>query len=151
VSNSELMLAAIQAGQHDDATVSAALDAFHEENQCALLWAVIEVALAFQSGEDARLIARATKLLDRRSVVRAPMLELLRAECSQVPVTGRLDVHIVAGDVHPTGIDVSLVFPDGEYLAGEVTVGAEWMLTRANVIRKNLSARRADNRRAKKK
>lgn len=142
MSNKQLMLAAINDGLTDDATASAALDAIVEESGCPLLHAILEVARVWHAGVDAREIAQAVKLLDKTSDIRHALVAALAAECSSVPDGARIDVNVVAGSQWPEGHDTSLMFPDGSYLAGTITVGARWILHRAPIIRTNIANRR---------
>lgn len=151
MSSSEKFIELITNSVDDDATISAALDALREDRGFDLLDAVMAVAAARRAGVDAREVAAALKLIEKGSPIRSAMLAALKAECSEIEDEAKVTVEVVPGDQWPEGYDTSLLFIDGGYIAGNITVGAQWILSRAPTIRHNLAARRPRRRRSKKK
>lgn len=102
MTSSELMLSAIANGQHDDTTVSAALDALRERDGWTLLGAVCEVARVWQAFADSRDITEAVQLLGLASPVRAALRRAVVDECVDLPSGVETMVVVVEGDRCPS-------------------------------------------------
>jgi len=145
------MKAALAAGQHDDATVAAALDVLREEDGCSLLEAVLEVARIHRAVIDAKDMVEARKHLATGSPIKRELHQSILAQCLIVPAGGTTMLLIVDGDSPPQAAnrdDDGSTFALGSYL---VSVGASWVKREASRLQleQERSARRPRSRRSR--
>lgn len=130
----QLILNCISGGMHNDATVSAALDAIREESGCTLLAAVLEVARVYRAAKDAREITEATAHLADTSPICRLLKESIESNCLNLPEGAYCTVSVVAGDQFPTAVDNSIDSGVYTVVLAAITVGAYWVKREASRI-----------------
>lgn len=127
MNNSQSLLAAIDRGQLDDATVSAALDAIREDRACSVLEAVLTVATAWRTTQDAHELFEATGYMSANSPLREELAQLAAAECVDVDAGTAVSVIVVEGDQRPVTNAIGSDGYEGNILNVSIIVGARWV------------------------
>jgi hypothetical protein len=127
VKDSDMLLAAVSAGDSADTTISAALDALQEDARCDLIGAVLCVARAWKAGCDARDLTRATQAVSEGAPHRAAILSAIAA-CAWPDFPTQMTIVVMEGDSPPCFPDIPTPSRGDWFGPCTATVGAKWVL-----------------------
>lgn len=135
----ELLYQAIAEGGEDNALIAACLDAHCEQPAGTLLGACLEVARIWHARKDALALAEAAKILKRRSPLRRALIRTIVGVCLGADEDANAQVTLVAGEEWPVLLGDVIPLPRLGWTNQHISVGAEWVLKRAEAIRENLA------------
>ena len=127
MTNADALLTAIRAGQLDDATISAALDALREECDCYLCDALMKVAQAVRDWQWEQDREQAQRYLEDEDGWRETLLEAIREEVDWAEGTEPV-IEVLTGDGEPDADGWMLPLPTNRPPTQMIVVGAGWIL-----------------------
>jgi len=151
VNNSDNLLAHISRGRHDDAIVSAALDALREDGTDLLLSAVLAVAKSWNDGLDARETASAAKMLRPGPPLRPTLMSVIATECPGADEDRSAVVSVVSGNVRPYLLAGPITPAPRGRPNQHIAVGALWIIERGDQVRRRQKKAREMIRKAQSK